>query len=94
MGWSPLVHWERATGILSGVSQSGFATYAVVVVGHHTLSQIYGLWCNKSLWDSLIKSSTPVCRGILWGMSATSDSMLAMWVVVGTSLVVKLSGIL
>jgi len=79
---------------LSGVSKSGFTTYAIVVVGHHALSQLYGMWCNKSLWDSLIKSSTPVCRGILWGMSATSDSMLAMWVVIGTSLVTKLSGIL
>ena len=94
MGWSSLVHWEGATSVLSGVSKSGFTTYAVVVVGHHALSQLYGMWCNKSLWDSLIKSSTPVCRGILWGMSATSDSMLAMWVVVGTSLVTKLSGIL
>ena len=97
MSITSLISWNGLTAIgtvIQEISKTGVFTYAAVILSHHGLSHLYSLWCNKTLWDSLIKGSTPLCRGILWGMSSTSDSMLAMWLIVGTSIVGKLSGIL
>jgi hypothetical protein len=97
MEWTALTSWGGFTAVsnvMKQLSATGIFTYTGVIIGHNALSYIYSAWCNSSIWDSLWKPTTPACRGILWGMNATSDSMLAMWLVVGTSIAAKLSGIL
>ena len=97
MEWSALTSWGGYTtisNVVTQISTTGIFTYTGVIMGHHVLAYIYNAWCSYSIWDSLFKAPTPACRGVLWGMSATSDSMLAMWIIVGTSIAAKLSGIL
>ena len=97
MEWSALSSWTGFTTVstvVSKISTTGIFTYTGVIIGHNLLSYVYSQWCNKSIWDSLFRAPTPACRGVLWGMTATSDSMIAMWVIVGTTIAAQLSGIL
>ena len=64
------------------------ASYVAWIVAHHVSTRIYSYMCTpQSVGDVLVYPfmvSAPHCKGILWLVNASSDTITTMWVTAGT----------
>lgn len=79
----------RATWSVTGI-------YIIWTSIHFFATQLYAKYCTPySIWGYLMAPfivSSPHCTGLRWCISKGADTMISMWLVMGTWMATRLGG--
>lgn len=85
-----IINWLWSTGwTVSGV-------YIIWTTIHFFATHVYAKYCTPfSIWGYLMAPfivSSPHCAGLRWCIVKGADTMIAMWIVMGTWIATQLGG--